>query len=451
MEWKKVIRNIEDQQRSTQLVCLHGPELPGNAELRALSEALKELKNYCGPKFREVLILTSRAQYIRKHQHEGLFFQQRYQASYKDQGETVGQRLKMQTQFNPSARLTTWIEAFELEELYEKPLIQLSSGEWQRYSICEALLMKPPILIIPELLKGLDNRWQQRILNLLKENISTEGLVVFTADLPVLHPAVHNLPISNGHSNKKSILRTNLPDTIIQKFTTYQKKFLSGPKDKILLKMDGVRIRYGSKTILEDIHWTVAAGEKWNIQGANGAGKSTLISLVNSDNPQGYSQPISLFDAPYGKTSIWDRKARIAYYGSDFFQYFNSAKTIEQVLYQQLRTPYLDTIQPPETLIRDLMNWFGLWKDRLIPYPVASREVKRQVLLLATYLKSSDILVLDEPYQDFRQERIRLNNQFLENTQVHSMQTVIFVTHRADHKPAFLSRILKLDKGRISI
>ena len=40
------------------------------------------------------------------------------------------------------------------------------------------------------------------------------------------------------------------------------------------------------KIILDNVSWTVRAGEKWLLQGRNGSGKSTLLSLVCGDNPQ---------------------------------------------------------------------------------------------------------------------------------------------------------------------
>lgn len=54
-------------------------------------------------------------------------------------------------------------------------------------------------------------------------------------------------------------------------------------------------IRYGGRTILDSVDWTVRRGEKWTLTGANGSGKSTLLSLLCADNPQAYAQDISLF------------------------------------------------------------------------------------------------------------------------------------------------------------
>ena len=56
-----------------------------------------------------------------------------------------------------------------------------------------------------------------------------------------------------------------------------------------VVKLNKVSIRYGDRTILKELDWTVRRGEKWALSGENGAGKSTLLSLVCADNPQSYA------------------------------------------------------------------------------------------------------------------------------------------------------------------
>ena len=449
MDWTNILRSI-DEGGSYKLVCLHGSRSLEPAEFRELSDAFK--KSHAIRKRAnsiEVSIVTSRSRYISQHQHEGLFFQQRYQASYNDQGETVGQRLANASRSGDPLRLQKMIEEFELESLMDKPLLQLSSGEWQRYAVCEALMTNPALIIMPDLLKGLDHNWQQKILTVVEDKLEKGSLGLFTSDVPARLPGVFNIAINSQQTPHETIPLPSVPEALVTRFQEYQSRYLPGSSDEVVLRMSGVNIRYGDRKILRDIDWTVHAGDKWNIQGPNGAGKSTIISLVNSDNPQGYSQPIEMFGSKYGRYSIWDRKARISYFGSDFFQYFRSSGSIGQVLNHQLKTPYLDTLRPAEELIHDLLGYFGLDKHREQPYLMASHEIKRQILLVAAYLKSSDVLILDEPYQDLGLDTIRRHNQFLETIQPFSAQTVIFVTHREDHKPGFLNKILVLENGQI--
>lgn len=81
-----------------------------------------------------------------------------------------------------------------------------------------------------------------------------------------------------------------------------------------VVKLNKVSIRYGDRTILKELDWTVRRGEKWALSGENGAGKSTLLSLVCADNPQSYACDISLFGRKRGTgESIWEIKKHIGY------------------------------------------------------------------------------------------------------------------------------------------
>ena len=46
------------------------------------------------------------------------------------------------------------------------------------------------------------------------------------------------------------------------------------------IAMSGVAVEFGDSTILRDVTFTIASGEKWGIIGRNGTGKTTLFNLV---------------------------------------------------------------------------------------------------------------------------------------------------------------------------
>ena len=89
-------------------------------------------------------------------------------------------------------------------------------------------------------------------------------------------------------------------------FDELQKRIIDLPYDgnnydsDEVVKLNKVSIRYGDRTILNELDWTVHRGEKWALSGENGAGKSTLLSLVCADNPQSYACDISLFGRKRG-------------------------------------------------------------------------------------------------------------------------------------------------------
>ena len=48
-----------------------------------------------------------------------------------------------------------------------------------------------------------------------------------------------------------------------------------------VVKLNKVSIRYGERTILRELDWTVKCGEKWALSGENGAGKSTILKTIS--------------------------------------------------------------------------------------------------------------------------------------------------------------------------
>jgi ATP-binding cassette subfamily F protein 3 len=49
------------------------------------------------------------------------------------------------------------------------------------------------------------------------------------------------------------------------------------------LSLSGVSVQYGATTILRDVTFTVAEGERWGFVGRNGSGKTSLFRLVTGE------------------------------------------------------------------------------------------------------------------------------------------------------------------------
>jgi ATP-binding cassette subfamily F protein 3 len=86
-----------------------------------------------------------------------------------------------------------------------------------------------------------------------------------------------------------------------------------------LLSCSDVSVEFGATTLLSDVDFTVAAGERWGIVGRNGAGKTTLLRLIDGSlAPAGgvvTRQPglrIALLDQARdfgGAEMVWDAAA----------------------------------------------------------------------------------------------------------------------------------------------
>jgi iron complex transport system ATP-binding protein len=90
------------------------------------------------------------------------------------------------------------VGAMELEDLIDKPVTQLSTGEAKRAWLAMTLSRNTPVLLLDEPLAGLDPRYQMRLLEVLQTRASTGACVVFIAhDIPYAARANRVVALSN--------------------------------------------------------------------------------------------------------------------------------------------------------------------------------------------------------------------------------------------------------------
>jgi molybdate transport system ATP-binding protein len=78
-----------------------------------------------------------------------------------------------------------------------------------------------------------------------------------------------------------------------------------------LLDLKNVSAGYNGRLVLENLNWSVHAGQHTLISGPNGCGKSTLLSLVNGENHKAYGQDVWVFGRRRGTgETVWDIKSR---------------------------------------------------------------------------------------------------------------------------------------------
>jgi molybdate transport system ATP-binding protein len=206
-----------------------------------------------------------------------------------------------------------------------------------------------------------------------------------------------------------------------------------------VVKLNKVSIRYGKRTILKELDWTILRGQKWALSGENGAGKSTLLSLVCADNPQSYACDISLFGRKRGSgESIWEIKKHIGYVSPEMHRaYLKNLPTIDIVasglhdsigLYKKPRPEQMSVCEW-------WMDIFGILdlKDR--PFLQISSGEQRLVLLARAFVKDPELLILDEPLHGLDTFNRRRVKAIVEAFSERKDKTIIYVTHYENELP----------------
>lgn len=329
-----------------------------------------------------------------------------------------------------------------------KYIISLSSGELRKYQIQRILATSPRLLIIDNPFIGLDPEARQQLRDTLKELIRERGLQLLLvlnrdSDIPDFITRVLRVKDLKIISDE-----TSWPDVPPQLGVAHHCESTSPPNSSPILRFSHITIRYGQHTILNDLSWTVCQGERWALEGANGSGKSTLLSLVCADNPQAYACDIELFGRRRGTgESIWDIKRHIGYVSPEMHRAYQKDLPAIDIVASGLHDSVGLYVRPrPEQ--RDIcLQWmqrFGIahLADRTFLHMSSGEQ--RMCLLARAFVRSPDLLVLDEPFHGLDDPNRLLATKVIEDYCQQPNVTLIIVSHYAEELPRGITHRLRL-------
>lgn len=339
------------------------------------------------------------------------YYQQRWNAHDQDDAPVVRDLLGT---IKDDALKQQLFDLFRIEPMLEKKIILLSSGELRKFQLTKTLLTSPRILIMDNPFIGLDAATRDLLFHLLDELTRLASLQIVLVlsmldDIPSF--ITHVVPVSNRtvgpKMTREEYLKAFREQDTAQSFDELQQRILNYPYEHAnydsaeVVRLNKVSIRYGDRTILKDLDWTVMRGQKCALSGENGAGKSTLLSLVCADNPQSYACDISLFGHKRGSgESIWEIKKHIGYVSPEMHRaYLKNLPAIEIVasgLHDSIGL-YKRPKEEQMSVCEWWMDIFGIaaLKDR--PFLQLSSGEQRLALLARAFVKDPELLILDEP------------------------------------------------------
>lgn len=320
-------------------------------------------------------------------------------------------------------------------------IISLSSGELRKYQLRKALASHPRLLILDNPFIGLDNEARQQLRTTLADLIRNEGLQVI-----LVVSREKDIPEFVNRIIRVGVLSSPNADVC----SAHTAPSLTGKAggEVPILRFSHVTIRYGSRTILRDLSWTVQRGEHWALSGPNGSGKSTLLSLVCADNPQAYACDIELFGRRRGTgESIWDIKRHIGYVSPEMHRaYLRDLPAIDIVasgLHDSVGLYVRPRAEQRETCLA-WMRRFGIEQLADRTFLRMSSGEQRLCLLARAFVKSPDLLILDEPFHGLDDERRLLATAIIEEYCANPAVTLIIVSHYDDELPRGITHRLTL-------
>ena len=388
------------------------------------------------------------------------YYQQRWNSQDMENIPVVGDLLPQCKDEQLKESLYT---LFRIEEMLQKPIILLSSGELRKFQLTKTLLSGSRVLIMDNPFIGLDAGTRDLLKSLLAELIKVIGLQVILVlsksdDIPDF--ITHVITVENMICGEKLPRSEYQGVCVPEKMLSDEKRqaILDMPyKDNLykaanVVKLNKVSIRYGERTILRELDWTVKCGEKWALSGENGAGKSTLLSLVCADNPQSYACDITLFDRKRGSgESIWEIKKHIGYVSPEMHRaYLKNIPAIDIVasgLHDSIGL-YKRSKEEDRAVCLFWMDIFGVKQLADRSFLQLSSGEQRLVLLARAFVKDPELLILDEPLHGLDLYNRRLVKDVIETFCHRNDKTMIMVTHYKEELPACITDSLYLVRNR---
>lgn len=400
------------------------------------------------------------------------FLQQRWESQEMDpEMPTVGQLLDRaylaegeETPERDSLRQQLY-DIFQMRPLLDKPIILLSSGELRKYVITRTLFAEARLLIIDNPFIGLDASTRDQLKMLLAAYVArTSTLMVLvlskTDDIPdfITHVVEVNdrtvAPKVTREEYLDHLQAVTLPSLADDKRLSILQ--LPARTDDYMAEevvaMRQVTIRYGERTILKDLSWTVRNGERWALRGENGAGKTTLLSLICADNPQSYACDIALFGRQRGSgESIWDIKRHIGYVSPEMHRSYHRDLPAIRIVASGLKDTIGLYAVPTEEEYRQCRWWmevFGIGELADRSFLQMSTGEQRLVLLARAFVKDPELLILDEPLHGLDDANRQMVKEIIDTFCQRPGKTLIMVTHYEEELPTCIDHTLFLKKNR---
>ncbi|MGD8350049.1 MAG: ATP-binding cassette domain-containing protein, partial [Gammaproteobacteria bacterium] len=228
-----------------------------------------------------------------------------------------------------------------------------------------------------------------------------------------------------------------------------------------LLQASNLHHGYGDQPLLDGVEFALEAGERVCLVGRNGSGKSTLLRIVGGeiDADEGeirHSPELRIASLPQEVPrdlpgSVYDCVAegigKLSGLISDWHHAALAAAEHPAKLDALQRLQ--DRIEAEdawnlESRVSATISRLGLLADR--PFAELSGGLKRRVLLGRALVAEPDLLLLDEPTNHLDIESI----VWLENLLLDFNGTLMFITHDRSFLQRLATRILELDRGRLT-
>ncbi len=349
---------------------------------------------------------------------------------------------------------------------------QLSGGERQRVMIAMALLTRPELLIADEPTTALDVAVQAQILQLLRElrDELNMGLLFITHNLNIVRRLADSVAVMH---NGRCVEQSRAAALFSAPQHPYTQRLLgSDPAgDPVplpanapsLLEVDSLGVAFplrkgifkrvvGHKSVVEDVSFSLRAGETLGLVGESGSGKSTtglaLLRLIASQGTINFDgQPLH----QWARKQMLPVRHRMQVVFQDPNSSLNPRLDVLQIIEEGLRVhqPGLSP-QAREEQVIAVMQEVGLDPDTRHRYPAEFSGGQRQRIAIARALiLQPELIVLDEPTSSLDRTVQAQILALLKSLQEKHRLAYLFISHDLQVVRSLCHQVIILRQGEV--
>ncbi len=348
----------------------------------------------------------------------------------------------------------------EITPLLSRGFLTLSFGERRLVLLARAMASRPRLLLMDELLNGLDAARHANALRFLALTRSALPWVLSVhrpQDVPT--GATHALILEAGRITYRGpLLRAPLARWFAR--ATRPGRALGGTTRKLpelprrrararmLVRLTGAEVFLDEHRALGGITLTVNRGECWVIHGPNGSGKSSLIRTIYGDHGVAAGGRIERAGIVPG-VPLDDFKRRVGLVAPHLQADHPRDLTVDEVV-QSGRHASIGLAASPSAADREAARaalvFFGMAGFARRSLAELSYGQLRRVLFARAWAGKPALLLLDEPYSGLDARTRHALMRHLDEV-VAAGTTVVIATHNREEWPAAATHELALSQG----
>ncbi len=338
-----------------------------------------------------------------------------------------------------SGRIREALSSINGENLIDKSLFHLSSGERQKIAIASINALDPPIYVFDEPSANLDMKSVEALRKLMlslktqgKTMVISEHRIYYLKDLVDKYYYLESGEIKNSFSENELLSSCN------DFFRTAELRAYSlehvVPKTKKIkevnsMELDKICFSYKNEKIISELSYSFKSGNVYGIIGDNGVGKSTLFKILSGLLKEQKGN-LLINGEKIKKTK---RKRRIYYLSNN-----PDSNLFEVSLEDELK------LNDSKADIDLILHQFHLETAKDLHPQILSGGQKQRLTIAAAELLAKDVYLFDEPTSGLDGNNMGLISERMKKLQ-EKQKIILIISHDYEFLMTSCNMILYLD------